>query len=86
MNDLGDGDGQTVHEGLDGNLHFAEQGDVSIARQVCCGPFEPSYIILEKTDFLPKKHNMRFGPRALRRKSLLSEMFLKGPNGPKRVS
>ena len=31
MNDLGDGDGQTVHEGLDRNLHFAEQGDVSIA-------------------------------------------------------
>ena len=29
MNDLGDGDGQTVHEGLDRNLHFAEQGDVS---------------------------------------------------------
>ena len=32
MNHSGDGDGQTVYEGLDRNLHFAEQGDVSIAR------------------------------------------------------
>ena len=56
-----------------------------IAKWVCCGPFKPFYTILDKTVFCPKNTTCVLALELWGEKSFLSEMVLKGPDGPKRV-